>query len=359
MKRHIMIFAILGSFSQLLAQVQVFEGSLITTGDVTITTNTSVINQGSTSFGAGATFYLSGRGTLSSQNELVIPNLYLLGADYLVEGPIFLSQSLHMENGTLSPEASAQLTLAKDASVVSENGAHINGRLYHLGSGEKFYPIGKNGIYTPVTLKGITGNSDLLVGLEAFNQDLGIADFPADVNGASSNWYWEITAPGGFTGSKIELPVTNEDAGSIGASGEATILQTDLNGTGTKNLGSDPSSDFLNIMSELPAVGPYVLLGFESDLKPVTHNIITPKNDDKNPFLIIDHIEAIAENEVVLLDRWGNQVFYEQNFSNYARNGNGGRPYDGAFDALPSGNYVCLIKYQGTIKKQMVTVLQE
>ncbi|MGI9542384.1 MAG: gliding motility-associated C-terminal domain-containing protein [Cyclobacteriaceae bacterium] len=340
-------------------QLLVGNNTNLTTGNTTIATNGSVVNQGSLIFGTGATLSLSGKGMLSSGNELVIPNLFMLGSDYVIDGTVDCLESLQLKIGTLSPEPDAQLILAEGASIVSENDAHINGRLYHLGSGEKFYPLGKNGNYTPVTLVGVTGDDNLLVGLEAFNQDLGITEFPADVLGASSNWYWEISASANFSGAKIVLPVTVADAGSIGAGGEATILQTDLNGSGVMDLGSDPGSDFLSITSELPALGPYVLLGFESDLKPLIHNIITPKNDDKNPFLIIDQIEVIAENEVILLDRWGNQVFREQNFTNYARNGNGSRPYDGAFDKLPSGNYICLLKYQGAVKKQVVTVLEE
>ena len=358
MKRNIIILLLVGSFSGLGAQVQIGNKSLITTGNTTFTTNTSLVNQGSLSFGNGASLYLTGTGSLSSNDKLDITNLHMLGTNYLVEGTVLCSESLQLKNGTLSPVPNAQLTAGKGTAVVAENQAHINGQLYHQGSGEKFYPIGKNGVYAPVTLKRVTGENDLLVGLEAFNQDLGVTEFPADVKGVSSNWYWQIDAPEGFGGSKIMLPVTNADAETLGATGVATVLQTDLNGSGTTDLGSDSSSDFFDIISELPAVGPYVLLGFESDLQPVIHNIITPKNDNKNPFLVIDHIDAIAENEVILLDRWGNQVFYEKNFTNYARHSYAGRVYDGAFDELPSGNYICLVKYQGVVKKQVITVLQ-
>lgn len=339
------------------AQLLIGQAANFTSGNVTISTSGSVVNQGRLMLGPGSNLYLAGQGSLSSLDRLNIPNLYMLGSDYSIAGTVFCQESLRLKNGTLSPESDAKLVVDWRALVVSENEAHVNGRLYHAGETDRFYPIGKNGVYAPVTLLGVTDERQ--VGVEAFNQDLGIAQLPADIAGASPNWYWEISAHPNFEGAVIQLPVSSSDASLIGPDGKATILQTDLNGEGALDLGRNPSSDFLNTTSELLAVGPYVLLGFASDLKPVIHNIITPRNDDKNPFLIIDRIDALPENEVILLDRWGQEVFREKNFTNYSRNGNAGRPYNGAFDGLPSGNYICLLKYQGTIKKQVVTVLEE
>lgn len=348
-----LLTAVQGAYGQLI----IGSNTNMTTGDITIATNNSVLNQGRLHFGSGADLYLTGQGTLSAIPQLNIPNLYMLGSNYAVTGSIFCQESLQLKNGTLTPKASAKLVVDRTAIVISENEAHVNGRLYHAGENNRFYPIGKNGVYTPVSLIDVGDERE--IGLEAFNRDLGVDQFPADISAASPNWFWEIIASADFSGARIKLPVTSDDAGLIGVDGNATVLESDLNGENVKDLGRGTGSDFLSITSELPFTGLHVLLGFESELKPVIHNIITPKNDDKNPFLVIDHIDAIAENEVILLDRWGNEVFRERNFTNYAKNGIGGRPYDGAFDALPSGNYICLLKYQGVIKKQVVTLLEE
>jgi gliding motility-associated-like protein len=77
----------------------------------------------------------------------------------------------------------------------------------------------------------------------------------------------------------------------------------------------------------------------ESSIK----NVITANGDSQNGFLYIENIENFPSNEVVLLDRWGVEVFKKENYVNdWDARKNG--------DFLPPGQYVCVVKLNETGK---------
>jgi gliding motility-associated-like protein len=66
-------------------------------------------------------------------------------------------------------------------------------------------------------------------------------------------------------------------------------------------------------------------------------NLITPNHDDKNDGLYVENIERYPDNEVRLLDLWGNELFMAQGYMNDWES-----LYTGP--ALPNGNYICTVK---------------
>lgn len=72
-------------------------------------------------------------------------------------------------------------------------------------------------------------------------------------------------------------------------------------------------------------------------------NVITANGDTQNSFLYIEHIEKYPSNQVVLLDRWGVEVFKKDNYINdWDARKNG--------EYLPAGQYVCVVKLNETGK---------
>ncbi|HEX6223096.1 MAG TPA: gliding motility-associated C-terminal domain-containing protein [Chryseolinea sp.] len=72
-------------------------------------------------------------------------------------------------------------------------------------------------------------------------------------------------------------------------------------------------------------------------------NVITANGDDQNGFLYIESIEKYPSNQVVLLDRWGVEVFKKDNYLNdWDARKNG--------EYLPPGQYVCVVKFNDTGK---------
>lgn len=78
-------------------------------------------------------------------------------------------------------------------------------------------------------------------------------------------------------------------------------------------------------------------------------NVITANGDQQNGFLYIENIDKYPSNQVVLLDRWGVEVFKQDNYLNdWDARKNG--------EFLPAGQYVCVVKLNETGKIYTRTV---
>ncbi|NJM26695.1 MAG: PKD domain-containing protein [Bacteroidia bacterium] len=82
-------------------------------------------------------------------------------------------------------------------------------------------------------------------------------------------------------------------------------------------------------------------------------NVVTANGDEKNAFLYIERIEKFPDNEVVLLDRWGVEIFRRKGYNN-----DWDLVVDGDF--IPAGNYVCIVKENesGKVFSRTVTVIR-
>lgn len=80
-------------------------------------------------------------------------------------------------------------------------------------------------------------------------------------------------------------------------------------------------------------------------------NVVTANGDGKNDFLYIENLDRFPENEVVLLDRWGTEIFRKKAYANdwnLKKND----------QYIAAGNYVCVVKYNGKVISRTVTLLK-
>jgi hypothetical protein len=94
------------------------------------------------------------------------------------------------------------------------------------------------------------------------------------------------------------------------------------------------------------------------DVQLAIHNIISPNNDGINDYLVIENLGLLGlNNDVILLDRWGLKVFEKSGYQNFDAISN---PYDGSFEFLQPGNYICIVKIPNRkTMTQTVTVVRE
>lgn len=80
-------------------------------------------------------------------------------------------------------------------------------------------------------------------------------------------------------------------------------------------------------------------------------NVVTPNGDGDNDVLMIERIENFTDSEVIVLDRWGTEVYRKKGYQN-----------DWSFtkgeELLPAGNYVCIVKFDGDVYSRTVTVIK-
>ena len=81
------------------------------------------------------------------------------------------------------------------------------------------------------------------------------------------------------------------------------------------------------------------------------HNVVTANGDGKNAILKINDLDKFPGNEVIVIDRWGAEVFRQKNYAN-------DWDFKKGSDYLPAGNYVCIVKSNGKSYSRTVTVLK-
>ncbi len=81
---------------------------------------------------------------------------------------------------------------------------------------------------------------------------------------------------------------------------------------------------------------------------------ITPNGDGKNDAWIIDNIEQFPDNKVQIFNRWGNEIWYGENYDNdeVVWKGNNGNKDDG--DLMPDATYFYVAEVAGTTYKGWV-----
>ncbi|RAW00265.1 T9SS type B sorting domain-containing protein [Pseudochryseolinea flava] len=80
-------------------------------------------------------------------------------------------------------------------------------------------------------------------------------------------------------------------------------------------------------------------------------NVVTANGDQSNDMLYIDLLEKFGDNEVIVIDRWGTEVFRQKNYQNDWDFKKGG-------EYLPAGNYVCILKSGDKTFSRVVTVIK-
>ncbi|MEQ8924196.1 MAG: gliding motility-associated C-terminal domain-containing protein [Fulvivirga sp.] len=356
------------------SQLTISPGTVVRTNAL-ISTDGNVIN-GSESvlFEQGSELLLNGSADqgINAVQNLFLPTLSIEGGgNKAIFGSVVISNQLNLTEGFLVVPGEIDdnnLILLNGASATTDGTSWVSGPLLQQGSGSKSYPLGAAGRYAPIELD-ISGNDETITGAFAIRNSnvFTLRDLPASIDSASNAWLWAVFS-NNLTSLGVTLPILAEDEGifsgrdellpvvleadtvenlSANLGGSTTSFATGLNGVSSQDRSTNSSSggEFAKIF----------LLGAELTTVPIIHNIITPNNDGSNDYLIIDAIGVYGDsNEVILLDRWGTEIYRKKNFRNFNDIDN---PYDGSFDDLSPGNYICILKYAGQTAKQVITVL--
>lgn len=101
-----------------------------------------------------------------------------------------------------------------------------------------------------------------------------------------------------------------------------------------------------NASRQVSVTAPRVL--DESSIK----NVVTANSDGHNDVLFIDGIERFPDNEVIVINRWGSEVYRKKGYAN---------DWDLKKDDkyIPAGNYVCIVKFRDSVISRTITVLKD
>lgn len=327
-------------------------GTLVNNGELRI--SGSWINQGTYQAGAGQMNFNNDLPQLINHNAQSVGRLTISGGGekrFLAD--ITVENTLDLVDGILISENNARIILLPNAVVTGGNDAsHIVGPITRRGPGDWLFPTGTGTTYLPFMVRDVPGSlsSATLVMHELSNGET--LELGEGLEAISTERYWELAWESGNTGqAKAVLPLLGEQqitndgtllvvAGSTAPTGAFTSLgQSEFAGTFTSGLvaSADALQQFL-------AVGALV-----GDRTIEVYNGISPNEDGANDFMRIRNIEFYPENEVVILNRWGDQIYKTNGYNN---NENNFRGFSKAGTKINAGTYYYIIdlKVQGTPK---------
>jgi len=295
------------------------EGTLINNGTLTVSGEWS--NPGTYDAGRGLVSFTSSQTQIINHNAQSFQRLTISGGGKKIfNADIEIQQELRLNQGILESNNQAKIVFAANARAVGGSAqSFVQGPLYHTGTGNKFFPIGVNNQYLPVTLPDVRGNNPVL-GLQVFEPNP-FTEKVKELATISSKRYWRTTiASGTFESSIVVLPLPDEDFTSDISNlvaVQSTGNDDPFTSLGQSLSGGDLQSGF--ITSQERVTLPIITLG-EIDESPdrslVAYNAVTPNGDLKHDFLKIENIEFFPSNVVAIVNRWGEKVFEIEGYNN-------------------------------------------
>lgn len=256
-----------------------------------------------------------------NHNAQTFNNVTISGGDKIFEADLTIEGEIDFSDGKLFSENGARLIVGPNAIVSGgSETSYVVGSLYISSGSNRFYPVGTEELYLPVTLSEVE-DTEAIIGVIAHE---GQASTILDntISAISPDYYWETDLIEGTTSeAKVRLEFRN--ANFIGDVSNITIAETDdlanqFEDQAWGSRGGDPGEGF--VVSRESLVGPYFtiarLFGIE-DRPPVNVlNLLTPNGDGWNDFLEIENITAYPEGVVTIFNRVGNKLYEVVGYDN-------------------------------------------
>ncbi len=328
--------------------------------DGNATNNGSIQNNGSITVSGDWT----NTGTFQPQNGIFILNgnktqkvshnnqsFYVLEINGSAE-KIFTSDAdvlskLNLINGLVTTNVNL---IIRNSAVITggSDNSHINGKLFNEGLGQKFFPIGKNGIYRPVTLNNIVGTNPVL-GLEVKSPNNNTT-FESVIDKVLETRYWEKTLLSGkFDSAQVTLSFGIDD--NVNEIKNLVIAEAENQtgkyiSLGAANVTGDISKG--NIQTSKAFSKSVLALAIKKDLSSKILYIptaLSPSalNDDDKVIKIYGGLLANDDFVFKVYNKWGNQAFESTSLDEMTTKGWNGTNYK--TDLMESdGVYIFILK---------------
>jgi hypothetical protein len=289
-------------------------GTIINDGTISVGGNWT--NTGKYSPAAG-TFILTGDAAQNITHNKDSIYIWILKGN----GPKILKDNaevlkdLQFNNALLTTQGGS-VTVRNPGTITnpSANG-YVNGLLFLEGTGKKFYPIGKNGTYVPVTLENVDGSPDVLLGFEAFEPNPGQPG--AGVKSLSAKRYWQLSkrGTGTFKGSLITLTVAGDEAFTV--PNDVIVAESDAADQTYRSIGQQSfteSGGVRTVTSNMLVTGSFFALSLSGELDetaiyvPNAFSPAAPSPEDQT-IKVYGNQVAPEDFQFQVFSKWGNLIF--------------------------------------------------
>ena len=275
------------------------------------------------------------------------------GGEKVFAADLTIENELLLVDGVLRSQNDAQIFVNDGATISGGSAsAYVEGEIVHTGTGRKYYPLGLNGSFLPLTLVDVTGSiPQISVRVVEPNPNLAVTGALQEV---SSLRYWEVqTVAGTYDGSLVELGLSNESlnvSASMLVVAQSSDLSSPFTSLGRSGLTGDLTTGILT--SELPTTLPLLAVGAVEGLAEISvFNAVSPNGDGRHDFLKIENITSYPDNLVIIYTKRGEKVFEMSGYDNVS-NVFVGEANVGSFGSLPNGTYYYWIDRNDGAKPQ-------
>lgn len=291
-----------------------------------------------------------------------IYNLNNLELDNYSDSTIKLMSNMRVEgmadfySGILSVNQQANLTFTEDAEHDhSSEFSHIDGVSYKVGTNSFTYPCGDDTDYRPANISSPTFGSDeyRCEFISESSNDL----FPHEnkastIRGIDNTGYWEIWRTNGNSNVIIGLSydLINTSSEILNDLENVKVLRWDEFSEHWVSEGGVwlASEKMIFTVTQLDKYGRFTLGIEEPSADVITaYNLVSPNFNGQNDFLVLDGIQNFPNNEVTIVNRWGETVFEIEGYDNDERvfKGFANAGITSSENPLPDGTYFYVVNY--------------
>ena len=271
---------------------------------------------------SGRFILYSAKPQLINHNSQEVYTLVVDGAGEKTLGSdLKVSNTFELINGLITPTENFLLTMQDNVKVTDGNdNSYVNGALYHVGLGDKLFPIGKNNHYSPVQLLDVQGSTPT-IGFEVFEPNTD-PQYPKALQAVSETRYWKKNILAGtLDGSRINLRVAEDE--NIGDVTLAVITEATALGGIFKSMGiheilniDTPEKTSITSENTITTAADFYAIGEEFDFSkiecvPNAFSTASPNADENVLKVYCSNINDEGFS-FKIFDKWG-LVVYETN----------------------------------------------
>lgn len=294
-------------------------GTIINNGDIQVAGIWQ--NNGTYEPGSGQLTLTSSQPQVINHNDQSFTRLNIDGGGEKIFGAdIYIENELVLTNGILVSSNNSKITIEDGADIIGgSDESYVDGPVYHVGNGDKFFPLGTGDVFLPVRLLNIQGNAPT-IGVLLFSPNPNL-EVQGNLDAVTDQEYWQVDVlEGTFEGSGVILPIRDEffmESIDQAAVAEAASLEVPFQSLGRFETTGDLTTGSVT-SSELVTMN-FLTIGAiqqETVTELNVFNAVSPNDDGLNDILKIQNITLFPNNIVTIYTRWGDKVFEMAGYDN-------------------------------------------
>ena len=277
-----------------------------------------------------------------------------------LSGDVRVHKEISLEDGIVQTNDS-RLTLSDTISIAGGSfSSYVDGHIYQEGtSGEKYYPLGVDGNYTPFEMSKIHGDRDVVFKVGAASNINKQIQVGLGLLRVDSLAYWRVeSVKGKFQKANVWLDHNNLSTFLGTEEGYQLVVAEAEDALGyyrnrnNQNEAFDIESGVISedtIQNKNPVA--YYALGVRGEITeenafyiPTALSPFAENNEDKRVKVYDVFLDSQSEMSFVVFDKWENKVFESTSYKEMVQEGGWTGISDKSGEILPTGSYSLIFK---------------